>query len=346
MSVLSGISNFFGLDIGTDAIRLVELHGSGPVRSLVKYAYVPVPSTVLLSDAKGDKQKVAQAIADLVTQAKLGTKNVAVGLPSRQVFSTVVDFDRLSPQETAKAIKYQADALIPTPLETSKMDWAIIGDSPKDATKVEVLISSVDNTFIEDRLDILEGIGLNVIAFEPNSLALTRALVPHDSILPQLVLDIGEKSTDLVIVAGGAPWLIRSIQLGNEAFMRAAAQNLNVTEDQAAQFVYKFGLTQDKLEGRVYQSIINQVDTLVNEIDKSIKFFQLRYNDAKLDRIIVAGGASAIPNFPIYLANKFGLNVEIGNAWRNVSFAQERQSELLAVSNHFSVAVGLAERNV
>ena len=39
------------------------------------------------------------------------------------------------------------------------------------------------------------------------------------------------------------------------------------------------------------------------------------------------------------------LSVEIGNAWRNVSFAAERQNELLAVSNQFSVAVGLAERN-
>jgi hypothetical protein len=59
----------------------------------------------------------------------------------------------------------------------------------------------------------------------------------------------------------------------------------------------------------------------------------------------VTGGASAIPEFPLYVANKFGLNVEIGNAWRNVAFSPDRQNELLAVSNQFSVAVGLAERN-
>jgi Tfp pilus assembly PilM family ATPase len=90
---------------------------------------------------------------------------------------------------------------------------------------------------------------------------------------------------------------------------------------------------------------LNTVELLVSEIDKSIKFFQARYPDQKLERLIVTGGASAIPEFPLYLANKFGLNVEIGNAWRNVAFAAERQNELLAVSNQFSVAVGLAERN-
>jgi hypothetical protein len=33
MSLLSGVSSFFGLDIGTTAVRLVELHGNGPVKT-------------------------------------------------------------------------------------------------------------------------------------------------------------------------------------------------------------------------------------------------------------------------------------------------------------------------
>ena len=84
---------------------------------------------------------------------------------------------------------------------------------------------------------------------------------------------------------------------------------------------------------------------LVGEIDKSIKFFQTRYQGTKLEKVIVTGGASTIPEFPLYVANKVGLNVEIGNSWRNVAYAQDRRNELLAVSNQFATAVGLAERN-
>ncbi|HXY17919.1 MAG TPA: pilus assembly protein PilM, partial [Candidatus Nitrosopolaris sp.] len=113
----------------------------------------------------------------------------------------------------------------------------------------------------------------------------------------------------------------------------------------AEQFVYKFGLGKDKLEGQVYNAIIGTVDGLINEIEKSISFFQGRYPTLKIERIVVTGGASSLPEFPLYIANKFGLNVEIGNAWRNVSFPPARQNELLTVSNHFAVAVGLAERN-
>jgi type IV pilus assembly protein PilM len=345
MGLLTGVSSFFGIDIGTTAVRVVQLRGGGPVKSLLKYAYVPVDSRLVVSDSKGDQQRLAAVIRELVVKADLGTRNVAVGIPSPRVFTAVVDFDRLPPAELTKAIQYQADSLIPTPLEKSKMDWAVIGDSPKDRTKVEVLITSVENSFVEQRLDMLESIGLEVIAFEPDNLALARALIAGDSPQAQMVLDIGNKNTDLVLTMAGAPRLTRSIPTGVEAIVRTAAQNLNIEEVQARQFVFKFGLSKDKLEGRIHDAIQGTVDMLTGEIDKSIKFFQSRYVDIPVVRMVVTGGASALPEFPLYLANKFGLEVEIGNAWRNVSFSPDRQNELLAVSNHFGVAAGLAERN-
>ena len=345
MSILSGVSSFFGLDIGTTAVRLVELHGTGATKTLARYAYVPVEGKISISDSKADQQRLAQLINTLVHESGVSTRNVAVGIPSSRVFTTVADFDRLPMNELGKAILYQADSLIPTPPAESKIDWSLIGDSPKDKNKVEILLSSVPNKFIEERLDLIESIGLNVIAFEPENLALPRALVPTGTTLPQLIIDIGQMSTDLVISVADAPRLTRAIPTGAEAIVRSAQQNLNIDDKQAQQFVYKFGVSKDKLEGQVYQAIIGTIDLLASEIDKSIKFFQTRYQDSKIDRIIVTGGASTIPEFPLYLANKFGLNVEIGNAWRNVAFSADRQNELLTISNQFSVAVGLAERN-
>jgi type IV pilus assembly protein PilM len=344
-SIFSGAYDFFGLDIGTTAIRLVELKGGSNPKVLVKYAYVPLDIKLAQSDAKSDQVKLAQVISQLVKQSKVSTNNVAVGIPSSRVFTTVADVDRLSPGELAKAIPYQADSLIPTPLAESKIDWAILGDSPADKTKQEVLLSSVPNKFTEDRLDMLEGIGLNVIAFEPDSMALCRAITSPDS-QAQLILDMGNLSTDLVIMMNGLPHLMRNIPTGTSTIFKAAVQNLNIDQKQAEQFVLKFGLNKDKLEGQVYEAIINSVEILNSEIEKSIKFFTNRYNGMKIDKIVVTGGASILPEFPLYLANKFGISVEIGNAWRNVSFSQDRQNELLSISNQFSVAVGLAERAI
>ncbi len=341
---LSNVSDFFGLDIGTTAARIVQLHGSGGQKALLKYAYIPLTGNIASSEAKADQQNLGQAIAQLVKQAGITTRNVAVGIPSSRVFTTVADVERLPGDELAKAIRYQADTLVPTPLAESKIDWALLGDSPSDKTKQEILLTSVANKFVEERLDMLEAIGLNVIAFEPDNLAMARALAMPGG-TAQLLLDVGRRSTDLVIVQNDVPHLTRSIPTGVEAVVKATMQNLGVDEKQAEQFVFKFGLSKDKLEGQVFQAVSGTIDLLTGEIDKSIKFFEGRYVGSKIERIIVTGGASVIPEFPLYLANKFGLNVEIGNAWRGVTFSRDRQNELLSLSGQFSVAVGLAERS-
>lgn len=82
MGLLSGLSDFFGLDIGTSAVRLVELRGHGPVKTLVKYAYTPIDPKISQSDAKSDQLKLAETIKSLLAEAKLATTNVAVGIPS------------------------------------------------------------------------------------------------------------------------------------------------------------------------------------------------------------------------------------------------------------------------
>ena len=186
MGILSGVSDFFGLDIGTTAIRIVQLKGAGPTKALDRYGHQEIAGTTALSDAKADQQKVIQVVRELVKSIGLSTKNAAVNLPSHRVFTTVVDFDKMGPDELSKTIRYQADSFIPTPFAKSKTDWAIVGDSSKDPKKMEVLLSSVPNEFVENRLEMLEAIGLNVIAFEPDSMALARAIIPVDAAAPQM----------------------------------------------------------------------------------------------------------------------------------------------------------------
>lgn len=343
MGILTNTTDFFGLDIGTSAIRVVQMKG-GRTKALARYGSLAIDPKISKSDSNADMIKLGEAIKQVVAESKISTKNVAVGLPSQRVFMTVVDIDRLSEKELDKSIRLQADSLIPTPLDESKIDWSLLGDSPKDNKKVEILLGSVPNSFVERRLDLIESLGLNVIAFEPDSIAIARSLLAPDTAAPHLLLDMGNEATDLIITLNGAPRLIRSIPIGMTSIIKAAMQNLGIDENQANQFVFKFGLSKDKLEGQIYNAIIGTVDTLMSEIEKSIKFFQTRYQGNTVERIIVTGGASVLPELPLSIANKFSINVEIGNSWRNVAFPSSQQNELLTVSNKYTVAAGLAER--
>ena len=343
MSILSGISEFFGLDIGTTSIRLVELKGQGPVKSLVKYAYAPIDRDTSQSDSKVKNATTLNALRSLIASAGVTTTNVVVGIPSQKVFTTVVEVDKLNPDELTKSIQYQIPSFIPTPVEESKVDWAVIGDSPNNPAKVELLLSSVLNSVPQDTLDMLKSIGLNVIGFEPDNLALTRALLDPNNTNPQMVFDLGNYNSDLVISMNNSAMLTRSISFGTDALIRST-QDLNIKKEQAEEVIFKFGLDKSNVHAQVFQSILTPINSLLGEIDKSIAFFANKYPNIKLDKIIVTGAASTIPDFPLFLANHTGINVEIGNAWRNVLFDAKRQDELLEVSNYFGVATGLAER--
>lgn len=341
---LLGFSEFFGLDVGSSAIRAVQLRGGGGTKSLVRYGSMQVDAKTAQSDAQADQKRLSEYIVSLVQQAGINVRDVVVGLPSNKMFATVVDFPKLPQTELEKTIRYQMDSHIPLNIAESKVDWTVLGDSPVNSDQVEVLLAAVGNGYAESRLDMLESIGLNVVAIEPDALALTRALVPKGTTEAVMILDLGDLSTDLVLLYGGTPRLIRAIPTGGSAFVKAAQQNLNIDDKQATQFVYKFGLNEDKLEGQVFRALSSSVDGLVAEVQKSAKYFATRYKNVPLSKLIVSGGAATIPGFPLYLANKLGIQVEIGNAWLNVSYPQSRHNDLIALSNLFAVAVGLAER--
>jgi len=342
MALLKTTSDFFALHIGSGVAHVVQLKGAH--KSLARYGMVQIDKKITSSDAPADKKKLAEVVSNLIVQSGITTKNVVVSVPADKSFLTVVDLPKLSGKEMDQSIAYQADQFVPMSTDEAKIDWAVLGDSPEGLDKTEVLIASVGNDYAEGRLDMFESLGLNVIAMEPEELALVRALVPPNFMDSAILLNMGEKSTDLVAVLGGMPRLIRTIPTGGEAIVKAATQNLSVDDKQAVQFVYKFGLVQNKLEGQVLKAIQGVVDGLIEEVNKSIKFFSTRYKNNKVTKLIVTGELAILPEFPLYLVNKTQIPVEIGNSWMNVEYSPSLKNELASKSYQYSVAVGLAER--
>ena len=335
--------NFFGLDLGLNSIRLVQLNHNQP-KSLMHYSFIPVDPKLMVSESKTDRDKIISTIKEIYVKSGINTKNVAVGVHSNKIFNTVVDIDRLKPTELSKTIQYQADSFIPTSINDSIIDWSVLGDSPKDKNKVEVLLTSTTKNYANYLLDLVEMAGLNVIALEPDVMAFTRSLVNLSFAEPEMIFYMDLNSTDLVMLINNIPRIIRTIPTGSNSLVNSIAQNLNIEIPQAEQYLFKFGADQNKLDGQIFQSITATLDNLFVEVEKSINFFYSRYDGIKFSKIIVAGFACVIPQLPILIANRFNLNVELGNSWGNVDFDLNIRTELMSYSYIFSVASGLAQR--
>lgn len=346
MNLLHGVGDFFSLDIGTNSMRIVQLFGDEKKGwTLSKYAYIPIDQKLTADTTELGRKRLGEAILGAVYQAGIKTKNVALGLPANRTFTSIVETATLPDKELAKAFKYEIDKYVPMPMSEAKADYIILGLSPSDPAKTEVLVSSISREYAEATMEMIEKTGLNIIAMEPEPLAMARSLVPMGVVGASLIVDFGERSTDLVIMFENQPRLVRSMPGGFGGLVKILATGLRVREDQARQFILKFGLAEDKIEGQVFKVLASALENYASELTKSIRFFQTRYLNAKVETIVLSGYAGRIPLFPEYIEARTSTPTMIGNPWQAVRTTPDQQRALQNVASEFAVVIGLSERS-
>ena len=345
MALIKSLGNFFALDIGTTAVRVVQLSPSGNGSwTLQHYGYASTEEKVTASNSPEAMRRLGEVIMTAVGQSGIKEKDVVIGLPSSKTFTTVIDVPVMSEAELKSTIKYQIEKYVPMAANEVKADWSLLGQSLHDPKQQEVLIASTANTFAEERLEFVENLGFNVIAAEPDPIAMIRSLLPPNTADARLIIDVGEKSTDLAITYNDTPRLVRTVPTGLSSLIKAATQNLNVQEDQARQFILKFGLAPDRLEGQVYRAIEGTLDNFATELIKSIKFFQTRYSNTPVNGMLLSGFSAIVPQFGDYLAAKTGVVATVANPWQKVNVSQADQQQLGAIASEFATVIGLAQR--
>lgn len=346
MNLLHGVGDFFSLDIGTNAMRIVQLSGGSQHGwTLQKYAYIPIDPKLTQDSSEIGKKRLGEAILGAVIQAGIKTKNIAVGLPASKTFTSIVETDTLPDKELRKSFKYEIDKYVPMAMSDAKADYIILGPSPNDPARTEVLVSSVAKDYAESTMEIIEKTGLNIIAMEPEPLAMARSLAIPGAIDGTLVVDFGEKSTDLVVIYKNQPRLVRSIPGGFGVLVKAVAGGLDVREDQSRQFILKFGLDENQIEGQVFRTLNTHLDNFASELAKSVRFFQTKYLGGKIGGIVLSGYAGMVPLFAEYIEAKTNVPTMKGNPWQLVRTTPEQQQALMSVASEFAVAIGLSERS-
>ena len=327
-------------------MRIVQLSG-GSQRgwSLQKFAYVPITPQLTQDSSDLGKKRLGEAILGAVNQAGIKTKNIAVGLPASKTFTSIVETETLPEKELKKAFKYEIDKYVPMAMSDAKADYTILGPSPNDPAKTEVLVSSVAKDYAENVMEMIEKTGLNIVAMEPEPLAMARALNIPGAIDATMVVDFGENSTDLVITFKDQPRLVRSVPGGLTVLIKAVANGLNIREDQARQYILKFGLDQNQAEGQVFRILNTHLDSFASELTKSVRFFQTKYLGGKVGGIVLSGYAGVIPLLTEFIETKTNVPTMKGNPWQLVRTTTEQQRVLMNVASEFAVAIGLSERS-
>lgn len=339
-----------GIDIGTKYIKFVELEHLGKDRfHLLSVGLSPVTSKGIESEAAIDQETLAVGIKKLLKDGGVKTTTVIGALPETQVFTRIVQVPPLTERELISAIKWEAEQYIPLPLEEVQMDFSVVGESrdSQNNKKFDVLLVAAPKKFIERYLKILEMCELEVAALETEIISVSRSLLPSATEKPitAMIVNLGAKTTDLSIIKNGIIAFTRSIPTGGENLTKALSQDLGFPLPQAEEYKKTYGLKKDQLEGKVYNSLRPLYGIIVEEIKRSIAFFQNKFPDDVVSVIILSGGSAKLPGLVESLVEETGVETQVGNPWTRIDRDLKRFAKLDEEGSVFSVACGLAMRD-
>ncbi|MEK7121461.1 MAG: pilus assembly protein PilM [Patescibacteria group bacterium] len=366
-----------GIDIGTAAIKIVELEKSGGRFTLKNYGLFELKGTDVQSSGPGTSQSILKlpdqeivwGLKELIKKGNIKSTDAVASIPSFSTFTTIIEMPYLSEQELAKALPFEARKYIPIPLSEVILDWSIIDISRPAAeidgsvepqrqvpsfqqktisarerpTTVQVFIAAVPRDETEKYRRIMKGAGLNLKALELENTALVRALLGND-LSPTAIVNIGGRSTSIVIVDKGYERVSHNYEIGGFEITKSIARSLNVSIEKAEDLKRKMGMKEAD-ENIVNEAMVSLIDMMVFETKKTINNYEGLKNQ-KISRVILVGGLTNMPGFVNYFKQKLNMDVYGANAFARIIYPESLKPVIQELANTFSIAAGLAMRDV
>lgn len=334
-----------GIDIGTDAIKIVEISALGKHMKLENYAQVHSSSlskeSLLNIDEKGNlasSQLISSAIRDILKESKIKTKKVVFSIPDFLTFSTYFEIPPMPEKEIAGAVYYNASKYLTLPSSEVTLDWKIIPSEQKDNNSIKIFLIAVSNQVIKEYRQIARSIGLELYAMEPEVFGIKRSLIGSvkDTIC---FLDMGAKTSTINIVDNGYLKRSYSFNIGGNQLSDDLMSTLKISLSEAEKIKIDEGLMSKKEEA--VRVIKNSVDQIFLEI-KNISSEFLEKEKKQIKEFYITGGLSSMPGLKSYFADKFKSSVYMPNYFLELYHPKILDDLLNEMSPRFSAVVGVA----
>jgi type IV pilus assembly protein PilM len=337
-----------GLDLGSSAVKAIELKPVGKTYKVVAFGSEPIPPDSIVDGAIIDGAAVVAAVRRLFESRHIKTKNVAASLSGNAVIVKKISLPIMTEAELAESIYWEAEQYIPFDIQDVNLDYQIL-DSKDAAGKatMDVLLVAAKNEKIADYTGVIAQAGRTAVVVDVDAFALQNAYEVNygvDDASVVVLLNAGASATNINILSGEQSVFTRDISIGGNAYTEALQKELNLSFEQADQL--KRG---HEVNGITYEDarpVLRAVtENVMLEIQKTFDFFRATAASDRINRIVISGGASRAEGFAEMLAERFEAPVEAFDPFKKITFDAARfQVDVAEVAATAAVAVGLALR--
>jgi type IV pilus assembly protein PilM len=338
-----------GLDIGSSAVKAVELKSAGKGYRVAAFRVEPVPADSIVDGAIIDSAAVADAVRRVFSGKHFKAKEVAASLSGNAVIVKKITLPLMSEQELSESIYWEAEQYIPFDIQDVNLDYEIIdpGTGPNTQGTMEVLLVAAKKDKIADYTSVITQAGRSPVVVDVDAFALQNAYEANYGLPPNAVivlLNAGASAVNINILSGGQSVFTRDVSMGGNAFTEAVQKELNLPFDAAEQL--KRGQSVEHVSYDDARPVLKAMtDNVLLEVEKTFDFFKATASAEHIDRIVLSGGASRVEGFAEALQERFNTQVDRFDPFKQVTFdAGGLGVNAEDVAPVAAVAVGLALR--
>ena len=352
MALFGKKKGLVGLDIGSSAVKAVELKAGGKggdEYQLVNIGIESLPPEAIVDGAIMDSGAVIDAIQRLFQENKIKTSDVATGVSGNAVIVKKISLPPMSPEELAESIHWEAEQYIPFDIQDVALDYEVI-EGGGSGGNMDVLLVAVKKDKISDYTSAIRQAGRNAAIVDVDVFALQNCYEINYGIDPGRVialLNVGASIMNINIIKGGTSIFNRDIASGGNQYTDAIQKDLNLSFDQAE--ALKKGEQVEGASPENLQPILQAVsENIAMEIQKTFDFFRATSSEDRIDRIFLSGGTAKIQGLQDLLPDRFEARVEILNPFNNVTYnPKDFDPDFIEeIGPSAAIAVGLAVRRV
>jgi len=312
------------LDIGSYSLKaLVGNPGSSPKIDEVIESLNPSGVAVPSDDMA--QTKLAKVIGAFFNDYKLPSSNLRLSLPESIISTKVISIPPLSDAELASAIDWQAEQNIPIPPDDLALQYEVIY-RPKDRFKktMQVLLVATRKSIVEKYMIMFENLGIEPTLIETQMLSLIRSLqfVADDE--DTMIVDWGGSGISIAVMSGVKLQFVTHHLGGGILLTRTLEKSLGLSHKQAEAYKRTFGLNEKQLEGRIKQALLPVVMEVVDQLKRSMQFYNTNNSQKSVKRIVLAGGGANLLGLVPLITAELGVEVLLASPLSTVKTNKEK----------------------
>jgi type IV pilus assembly protein PilM len=272
-----------GLDIGSHAIKLVEIEDTKKGRILKNFGIIGLPQDAIVEGAIKEMEIVSSAIKTLYKNLKVKNKNVVTSISGYSVIVKKISIQKRGEAELDASIQDEAEQYIPFDINDVNLDYEILSppgeEGPEkkgeaDKGLMDVMLVAAKKDIVEDYVSLLHLTGLSPAILDVDAFALQNAFeLSSESISGCYALvNVGAEELGINAIKNGVSIFTRDSSYGGYQINEAIMSKFDVSYEEAEKI--KLGGTKidQKDKGALEEVFTSVISGWVNEIKRALDF--------------------------------------------------------------------------